>query len=131
MKYPVFYWDKGVAKGAAGTTRGPVIFIRPAYRDDKGLYEHELVHAKQFWVATLVSALLIAAVAPQWAMLSICVHGLLYLLYPQYRLAAEVQAYREQLKHYKDDRTKLFASFIADHYGLKISKMKAEELLRK
>ena len=36
----------------------------------------------------------------------------------------------EQLKWYSDDRTLLFASFIATKYGLNISVIEAERLLR-
>lgn len=33
-------------------TRGPIIFIRPEYRNDKGLLTHEKVHRRQ-WLRTL------------------------------------------------------------------------------
>lgn len=57
-------------------------------------------------------------------------HPIAYLLLPRYRLWAEARAYRIQLKHYPDDRTRLFAGFIATRYNLKISAEKALEALK-
>lgn len=90
---------------------GPVIKILEKYRDDRGIYEHELLHVKQ-WLFTLG------------------IHSLLYLLVPRYKLWAEVQCYREQAKHYPDDRRPLFAHFIATSYGLKITEAEALKLLQ-
>lgn len=107
----VFYTDRFVPDGFAGCARGPLIFIRPDYRDDKGLLEHEKVHRRQ-WLGTL------------------SLHSLLYLFVPDYKFRAEVEAYREQLKHYPDDRSKLFAGFIANDYGLDVTEQEALDALR-
>ena len=131
MKYPLtFYTDKYVSEGAAGSTKGPVIFIRPAYRDDKGLYEHELMHVKQWFVVTAACIALLAATQPVLVGLGLAVERLMYTFYPRYRLASEVIAYKEQLRHYADDRTEMFAGFIADNYNLKVTKEEVIEMLR-
>lgn len=98
----VIYTDRIVPAPFAGYTIGPLIFIRPAYRDDAGLLAHELVHRWQ-WFRTLA------------------LHSVLYAASRRYRLAAEIEAYREQATHYADDRRPLFAHFIAERYGLGIS----------
>jgi hypothetical protein len=98
----IFYTDKFVLKGHAGTTRGPFIFIRPEYKDDKGLLEHELVHRKQ-WLRTLG------------------LHAFFYLLSKKYRFKSEVEAYKEQLKHYKTDKRRLFATLLVEKYDLDIT----------
>ena len=111
MKYPlVFYTDFGVPQGSAGCARGPVAFIRPEYRDDKGLLAHELEHVKQWW-------------------LTFGLHSFLYLLVPFYRLNSEVEAYKVQLKHSSGNERR-FAEFIAERYGLDISVAEALALLR-
>ncbi len=111
----VFYTNFGVPKNSAGGARGPFIFIRPEYRGDAGLLAHEKVHVKQ-WLRTIYS---LGAV-----------HSLLYLFSDRYKLACEVEAYRQQAKHYPDDRTPQFAIYIADDYGLSISAKDALKLLR-
>lgn len=108
--YPLtFYTDKFVPANAGACARGPVIFIRPKYRNDVGLYEHELMHVKQ-WV------------------FSLGLHSFLYLLSKRYRLWSEVQAYQKQLEYSPQD-INLFAKFIAENYGLKITQEEAKELV--
>lgn len=92
-------------------TNGPVIRVRPSHKDDKGLLAHEKVHVKQWW-------------------LTLGIHSILYIFSKRYRLWAEVKAYKEQLKHYPDDRTELFAYFIATKYSLDIDKQDTLNLLR-
>lgn len=110
MKGFVFYTDRVVPDNAAGCAFGPFIFIRPAYKNDAGLLAHEQVHVAQFF---RTFGLLIP----------------LYWLSDSYRLAAEVEAYREQAKHYTVDKTWVFAEFIASRYSLDISKEAAHQLL--
>lgn len=74
-----FYTDRWMPDGVAACARGPVIFIRPAYRGDRGLLEHERVHRRQ-WLLTLG------------------LHSFAYLLVRRYRLWAEVRAYQEQMR---------------------------------
>lgn len=64
----------------AGQAHGPVVFIKPKYRDDDGLRAHELTHVWQWW-------------------LTLGLHPLLYAFCKPYRLWAEVMAYREQMRY--------------------------------
>lgn len=94
----------------SATTYGPLILIRPAYRGDKGLLEHEKVHVWQWvWSAGL--------------------HGLMYRISRGHRLAAEIEAYREQARYYADDRRPIFARHIATLYDLDITEPEALALL--
>lgn len=107
----VFYTNFAVPTGSAGCARGPFIFIRPQYKDDAGLLAHEQTHVKQ-WLRTLG------------------LHSFMYLLSDSYKLASEVEAYKEQAKHYPDDRMPLFAKYISDDYGLSVTAIDALKLLR-
>lgn len=137
MTWPLTFYVKSLPPTVGGEARGPVIRILEKYRNDRGIYEHELVHVKQW--AALASLGLIWALAcvgadrAQYANLgifSVGLHGLIYKLIDRYRLWAEVQAYREQAKHYADDRRPLFARFIVESYGLKVTHADVLKLLR-
>ena len=110
MRWPLTFIVKSLPGNAGGVANGPVIRILEKYKDDEGIYRHELHHVKQ-WFFTLG------------------LHSFLYLLSDRYKLWAEVQCYREQAKHYADDRRPLFAEFISRDYGLNITQEKALELL--
>ena len=117
MKYPMtFYTDKFVPNNSAACMRligiFPVIFIRPKYKDDTGIYKHELEHVKQCFEHLL------------WG------YVFSYKFSKKYRLWSEVEAYAEQAKHYTDDRIPKFAKFIALHYNLDITEEAAEKELR-
>lgn len=77
---PVFYTD-GLPDGVGGRQIGPVVQIRPVYRErgDEGIHQHELEHVRQWW-ATLG------------------LHSLLYLAVRRYRLWAEARAYAVQMR---------------------------------
>ena len=109
MNYPLTFYTEKIKHN--GEARGPIILIKPQYREDKGLHKHEQVHVKQ-WFRTLG------------------VHSILYLFSNSYRLKAEVEAYREQLKHYPDNRSLLFAHYLANDYGFEISQEEAMRLLK-
>lgn len=111
----IFYTNRFIPAFAAGCMKVfliPVIFIRPQYKDDAGLIAHEKKHAEQAW----------RCVFPP-------IHAVLYMVSKSYRLAAEVEAYREQMLHYDDDRSMKFAKFIAEDYGLSITQSAAHKLL--
>ena len=83
------------------------IRLRPKYINDQGILEHEKKHVEQFWRLPIIS-------------------GWLYRLSKKYRLWAEVQAYREQLKYLPaigsiEKYRQMFAIFISTRYKLKIS----------
>lgn len=114
----------------AGYTTGPVIWIKPRYKDDRGLIEHELVHVYQWYMWMFPMLILAAVLYPNPSYIyavagAIGLAGLVYLLVPKYKLWAEVQAYKEQAKWYPDDRRPLFAKFIAENYKLNISQAEA------
>lgn len=98
----IFYTNRFIPDQHLAVARGPLIFVRPECRGDKGLLAHEKVHRRQWWR-------------------TLGVHSLLYLFVPEYRLAAEVEAFREQARHYLDDRMPTFARLLATNYGLKIT----------
>jgi hypothetical protein len=131
----IIKYTDNLPEGIGGQANGPLIRIRPKYKGDRGLIEHELEHVKQWWVATLLSAVLIAAGLYHFneplygAIGSIGVHGLLYKLIPAYRLWCEVQAHKVQAE-YSPQSVGFFAKRIATMYGLKITAEKAEKLLR-
>lgn len=122
-----------------GVAYGPFIKILEKYKDDVGLLKHELVHAGQFWIGGIISLLILAAMyhfnvpVEYWAIsgVGLAFHGLAYLISDKYKLWAEVQAYKEQNKHYSDDRSLLFGSYIAKYYKLAITAEDAAELIRK
>ncbi|MDP3651039.1 MAG: hypothetical protein Q8R67_05080 [Rhodoferax sp.] len=137
------YTDK-LPPNVGGAANAFVVRIRPKYRDDAGIHAHELVHVMQFWAVSALAVIAIYAaiflvqqslglVIQQplgIAVLGFGLHSVLYDLVPAYRLRAEVQAYREQLRHYPDDRTELFAQYLAQNYRLAISPARAAQLLR-
>lgn len=141
MRYPslTIYTDK-LPPDVGGCANGPVVRIRTKYRDDAGIHAHENEHVRQWWTGVLLGGLAVLAIAStssEWSAywpVVLCVgfalHPLAYGLLPRYRLWAEARAYRIQLKHYPDDRSRLFAGFIATRYNLKISAEKALETLK-
>ena len=136
MTLAYIHYNDNIPEGMGGTAQAFYIRIRPKYKDDKGIHEHELEHVRQWWVLTIFSAFALLVGAeylqqPLWiAVASVGIHGLLYKFIPAYRLWAEVQAHKVQLKHYPDDRTELFAWRIANRYRLKVTAEEAEQLLR-
>lgn len=111
MKYPLTFYVNSLPNNFGGYANGPVIRILKKHKDDEGLYQHELMHVRQWFYFPIL-------------------HNLLYLFVPEYKLWAEVEAYKRQLKHYPDDRSELFAEFIATRYDLKVTKEYALWLLK-
>lgn len=106
----ILYQKWGVSPGAKATTRGFVIFIDPAFKDDPGLIPHEQVHVDQF-------------------LRTFGLHVFLYRFSKGYRFKSEAEAYREQLQHYPlaeyPQRLDDYATFLSEHYGLGITKEQA------
>lgn len=105
----IFYTDKFVPKNAAGCACAFLIFIRPDYKNDIGLLEHEKVHVLQ-WKRTFG------------------LHSYLYLFSKSYRLKSEVEAYKKQLE-YSPNSAELFAKYIATMYNINITQEEAKKLL--
>lgn len=93
----------------AGYAVGPVVLIRPEFRDDAGLHAHEATHVAQFWRRPFT-------------------HDLRYLVSRAYRQACEVEAYRAQLTLAPWGLEK-FAASLAGKYRLDINLDAARELL--
>ena len=111
MLHKVIYTNRFIPAIYAGRTIGPIIFIRPEYKSDTGLLEHEKVHVRQFWR-------------------TLGLFGIPYLLSKKYRLKYELEAYKEQLKYYTTDKKQLFAQHLATKYDLNITQEEALKLLR-
>ena len=114
MLYTLFITDKNIPEGSAGCAKAWFIYIRPAYKEDRPLLEHEKVHVRQFWR-------------------TLGFHALFYLLSKTYRFKAEVEAYRTQLSYIPDDDKEInrvkFAERISINYGLNITREEAYKLL--
>lgn len=132
MRYPALtIYTDNLPPDVGGCANGPVVRIRTRYRNDAGIHAHEAEHVRQWYVGVLIgaaAALAISSIPSAWsaywplALSAGCaLHPLAYGLLPRYRLRAEARAYRIQLKHYPDDRTRLFAGFVASRYGLEIT----------
>lgn len=139
MHYPswTIYTDN-LPPDVGGCANGPVVRIRTRYRNDTGIHAHEAEHVRQWYVGVMIgalAALTIASISSEWSgywplvlVAGIGLHPAAYLLL--HRLWAEVRAYRIQLRHYPNDRSKLFAGFLASEYGLNISVEEAVNTLR-
>jgi hypothetical protein len=111
MIYSIKYTDD-IPENFAGYARAWFIRIRPQYKDDRGLLEHEKVHVSQFWR-------------------SFGIHGFWYLLSKSYRLDCEVEAYKKQLKYAenREESRGWFANRISTKYDLDITEEDACKLL--
>ena len=120
MRWPLTFFTDALPEGRAGVTQGPVIRIRPRYRNDEGLYRHEYAHVKQFfvmWAVLMAVNVPLAWLAAGWwlpfasaaavepwtvavTVVAWCSagHPLLYLYSRRYRQYAEAAAYREQTR---------------------------------
>lgn len=95
----------------AGRANGPVVRIKKAYRNDKGLHRHEEEHVWQWYI-------------------TLGIHGLLYKFWRRYRRWAEAQAYGAQIGSGVDVEN-LAARMASDHYDLGITKNEARILIVK
>lgn len=121
----------------AASTNGPIIRIRPDFKGNIGVKRHEEKHVEQwyFWFCLSIYVALYMHFTgidgwPMVVVLGAMLHNLLTFI-PAYQLWKEVQAYREQAKHYPTDRRLEFAGYIATQYGLNISTEDAYKLLTK
>jgi hypothetical protein len=109
MLYRVTYTND-IPEGFAGTARFWFIKIRPEYKDDTGLLQHEKEHVRQFWMFSLF-------------------HCLAYGRLDRYTLWCEVQAYRKQLE-YSPGALEKYAGFLCEKYGLRLERDEAKRLLQ-
>jgi hypothetical protein len=106
----VFYTDRFIKPWAAGCARGPLVFIRPTYKDDVGLHEYEQTHVRQFWR-------------------TFGLHSLFYRFSEEYRFRAEAEAYHRQYLR-NPERLALFASFVVTNYDIKVSQAEAAAAIK-
>lgn len=104
---PVFviYTEKFVSIGAATYVFGPIcfIFIKPKFKDDVGLLNHEMVHVKQHWRTS-------------WF------HHFKYKDSAKYRFESEAEAYAIQYDSYPDKKHfDIFVELMLEKYGLPFS----------
>ena len=137
MKYPFTFYVDTLPKDVGGCANGFVIRILKKYKNrDEGIYQHELLHVKQWAIPFIIGILLSTFLfggSIWWtlpAVIGMAVHPVLYLLIDEYKLFTEVEAYKVQAKYYPDDRIPLFASFISGYYKLDITTENALKLLR-
>lgn len=120
MRWPALITFTPLPDGVGGEARGPLVRIAPQYRGDEGILRHELEHVRQWWVAGLMVAALFALaliasahfglsdgmgsdvgafdLGAFWP-LAFMSHSLAYRFIRRYRIWAEVQAYRAQMRH--------------------------------
>jgi hypothetical protein len=118
-----------------GTAQAFVVKIRPKYKDDKGIHDHEYVHVKQWYRLLFIWLLAVGlAVASEWvpleyagvAIAGVGLHGLLYLLIPSYRLEAEAEAYAAQVKPDRSDLDLMAYRMALPSYRLGITQEQAK-----
>ena len=137
MTYPLTFYVKSLPPGVGGCSNGPVIRILEKYRNDTGLHQHELTHVKQWAVWSLLSipaAYVLCQLALfdylALAIMPCAFHSVLYRSVTPYRFWCEVEAYKEQAKHYINDRRQLFAEYIANGYDLPHTTKQALDALK-
>ena len=111
MKNYIVAYTNLIPTRFAGYTLGFVILLRPMFKDDIAMLEHEKVHVNQFWR-------------------SFGLFGIAYALSKTYRLKYELEAYTKQLEFCVDkERSKsLFAYYLSTNYKLGISQEDALKL---
>lgn len=111
-----------------------LVLIRPKYRDDKGIHEHEYTHVKQWykWTGLALLLFLLAGLAiPEYwqiiasaSVLSTALFAMLYQFSTSFRLEAEAEAYAAQVKA-GADLDKMAKHLANPNYKLGISELEA------
>ena len=136
MKLPhLTIYSDSLPPTLGGTAQAFVVKIRPKYKDDKGIHDHEYVHVKQWYRVLFVWLLAVGlAIVSEWvpleyagvAIAGVGLHGLLYLLIPSYRLEAEAEAYAAQTKPDRSDLDLMAYRLALPSYGLGITQEQAK-----
>ena len=71
MCYPsITLYTDNLPPDVGGCANGPIVRIRPKYRNDTGIHAHEAEHVRQWWVGVLLgarAALAISSIPSQWS----------------------------------------------------------------
>ena len=108
---PVFYTDRFVI--LSGKSFGMFICIKPEFKDNIALLEHELVHCRQFYR-------------------TLCIHSILYKLSSKYRLNSEIEAYKATIEYsgYTEEiQSKWIVNSLLNDYDLDYTREYIEGLL--
>lgn len=123
-------------KDAQGIAWLFLIQIRPEFKGSQyfWLYEHELIHVKQFWKVTLLSALLISSLwifvfygMPFYVMigsygLTLFTKPLLTIFSDKYRLHSEQEAYANDIRNHARIVSDAVDAIQSDLHRLNLSK---------
>lgn len=109
----VTIYTDNLPEGTGGTQRFFVVRIRPKYKNDIKLHDHEYEHVRQWWVVTILSAMLISTMLyfynvplSQYLLAlsaSVSLYGLMYTVLRPFRMYCEASAYAKQVKEDKSD----------------------------
>ena len=106
----VIFSNYGIPSKYAAYSYGPIILVRPKFKDDLALIHHEQVHSRQFWR-------------------TFGLHGVRYMFSKEYRFKSEVEAYGEQVKKTLElkqrPNERRFAKMIATLYRLDVTEEQA------
>ena len=136
MRYYFLNYTDEIAFEFGGLASGPLIRIRPKYKGDVGLLEHEKTHVRQ-WYAVLAIGLLVCAVmallvSPAfWTVSGVSpfLHQLLYRFVRPYRRWCEVRAYRKQIETGGYASNGFAVDALVEKYDLDLSIVEARALL--
>ena len=134
--YAFVIYSFNAPKPFCGVTYGFIIKIRPKYKDDKCLLEHELTHARQFWRTFGLSHILrnlskfanVIPIPSKWKLA-------IGYISKHFTLKYELEAYYNQWKCTPDDQKDIaiqnIAKFLSTRYGLDITYKEAFEIIEK
>ena len=147
MQWPklTIYTDR-LPEWAGGQARGPLVLIRPRYRNDSGLHAHEEEHVRQWYIAWAICTVAVLPIAAlldiddHWfialSSIGMSAHGLLYYFVRRYRTWCEARAYAIQTQRPDANGNRLRIDEAADmlsaaNYALRITKTEALALIAK
>ena len=146
----IFYVDS-LKPNVGGLTNAFVIRILKKYENtDEGILQHELRHVEMFYKHWMLSSLLLILGAylyyPSYIVSSegvyntynilnaflfgIGTYSILYLFSKKFKFLEECKCYQVQCRYYDDDRSDLFAGYVADYYDTGRSKQEALDKIR-
>lgn len=110
LPYLVNYTTDGLNANEGGHVKGLTITINPAFKDDAGLFNHELEHIKQVYK-------------------TVGLHSWLYHKYKTYKLTSECEAFIAGQLKYKTKTYDEVVNHLYNDYDLGFSKEQIAEKL--